>query len=93
MRFYTNWIERAFGVIQKPGVSRAWRRTERDGTEIILTDLGGFDLPNRDGPFCAIHLDGEDRVVAGPKVLYSRLALAVWLRQRSTCPIPTDPRL
>lgn len=93
MLFYFNWIERGFKVHHKPGVSRAFIRTEADGRQLILTDLGGFDLPNRNGPFLICVIDRNDQLVDGPVELPTRLALARWLRERSTIPIPTDPRM
>lgn len=93
MRFYLEWIERGFQVVHTPGVARAWIRTEADGIQLILTDLGGFDLPSTDGPFqiCVINRDAQ--LIDGPAQLSNRLALARWLRERSTIPIPTDPRM
>lgn len=93
MRFYHDWIERAFRVEHQPGVARSWQRIEPDGSLIVLTDEGGFDLPSRDGPFLACHFSSDDELLGGPDPLPTRLALAVWLRARSTCPIPTDPRM
>ncbi len=93
MRFYVNWLERSFWIRHTPGVSRAWVRAERNGDEFVITDPGGFDLPKRDGPFLVIQLNRENRLIAGPQTLKNRLALARWLRPRSTCPIPTDPRM
>ncbi|OYP34224.1 hypothetical protein [Rhodopirellula sp. MGV] len=93
MRFYQQWIERAFRVEHRPGIARSYWRVEPDGTIIMLTDEGGFDLPSRDGPFLAIHMDRDNNVLCGPECLPTRLSLAVWLRPRSTCPIPTDPRI
>ncbi|MEO1615484.1 MAG: hypothetical protein AAFV88_06515 [Planctomycetota bacterium] len=93
MLFYINWIERGFQVVHKPGVSRAYVRIEDDGRQLILTDSGGFDLPNRDGPFHICVINRDDQMVDGPVVLPTRLALARWLRERSTVPIPTDPRM
>ncbi len=93
MLFYLNWIERGFRVFHKPGVSRAWIRVESDGRQLILTDTGGFDLPNRNGPFQICVLNQDDEFTEGPVTLPNRLALARWLRERSTIPIPTDPRM
>ena len=93
MLFYFHWIERGFQMVQKPGVSRAWLRLESDGRQLILTDTGGFDLPDREGPFQICILDRDDEVTDGPTELPNRLALARWLRERSTIPIPTDPRM
>lgn len=91
--FYLNWVERGFLVQHKPGFSRAWMRVESDGRQLILSDVGGFDLPPRDGPFHACILDSDDQVVHGLIELPNRLSLARWLRERSTIPIPTDPRM
>ena len=93
MLFYFNWIERGFQMVHKPGVSRAWVRTESDGRQLILTDTSGFDLPCREGPFQICIINRDDEVMEGPVLLKSRLALARWLRERSTIPIPTDPRM
>lgn len=93
MRFFVNWIERGFRVDHKPGVSRAWVRVEKDGRQLILTDLGGFDLPSRGGPFQVCVISRDDEMLDGPVQHSNRLALARWLRDRSSIPIPTDPRM
>ncbi|MBB3209580.1 hypothetical protein FHS27_005420 [Rhodopirellula rubra] len=93
MRFYSHWIERAFSLTHTPGIARSWQRVEPNGSLIVLTDAGGFDLPSREGPFLATHLSAHDELLSGPELLPTRLSLAVWLRSRSTCPIPTDPRM
>ena len=93
MLFYFNWIERGFSMHHKPGISRAWVRVEPDGRQLILTSPGGFDVPSRDGPFHACIINRDDQMVDGPIELPTRLALARWLRERSTVSIPTDPRM
>lgn len=91
MLFYVNWIERGFQITQEPGVSRARVRVESDGRQLILTDVSGFDLPPRDGPFLICILSRDDELIEGPVAFSTRLSLARWLRERSTIPIPTDP--
>lgn len=93
MLFYLNWIERGFQMVHRPGISRAWVRVEADGRQLILTDTGGFDLPDREGPFQICIVNRNDEMTDGPIELVDRLALARWLRERSTIPIPTDPRM
>lgn len=93
MRFYANWIERGFRLEHAPGISRAWVRTEPDGRQLVLTEPGGYDLPSRDGPFQICLFGSDDQVLEGPVEIHSRLALAHWLRDRSTIAIPTDPRM
>jgi len=93
VRLYDSWIDRGFDVYHTPGVSRAWVRTETDGEQFLLTDAIGFDLPDHDGPFQIFHFASDGELIAGPVRLETRLALAAWLRQRTTIPIPTDPRI
>lgn len=90
--FYYNWVERGFRVQHQPGIARAFVRDEPSGEFLYLTDLGGFDLPDQEGPFQIIHFSANQEVLAGPTICSDRLALAAWLSQRSTIPIPTDPR-
>ena len=33
------------------GVSKAWRKFDRDGGYVLVTDVGGCDLPEENGPF------------------------------------------
>ena len=77
----------------QPGISRAWVRVESDGRQLILTDPGGFDLPGRDGPFLVCMIGRDNEILDGPVQLSNRLALARWLRDRCSIPIPTDPRM
>ncbi len=93
MLFYVNWLERGFRVVHTPGIARAFVRVENNGDHFTLTDLGGFDLPQRNGPFQATHFNKHDEVIEGPIICNTRLGLAAWLRSRSTIPIPTDPRM
>ncbi|MEM6469829.1 MAG: hypothetical protein AAF802_09780 [Planctomycetota bacterium] len=88
-----NWIERGFQIVRRPGISRAWIRVEPDGRQLILTDTHGFDLPNREGPFQICVISHDDELIEGPIELSTPLALARWLRERSTIAIPADPRM
>lgn len=91
--FYYNWVERGFRVVHTPGVARAFVREEPHGDYFHLTDLGGFDLPDQNGPFQIIHFSAQSNVLDGPHDFANRLELAAWLSTRSTIPIPTDPRV
>lgn len=91
--FYYNWVARGFRVVHRPGVSRAFFRDEPQGDFFYLTDLGGFDLPDQNGPFQIIHFSVDQEVLDGPFDFANRLELAAWLSSRSTIPIPTDPRV
>lgn len=91
--FYFNWVQRGFRVDHRPGVSRAYVREEPQGDFFLLTDPGGFDLPDQNGPFQITHFSAQQDVLDGPCDFANRLELAAWLNTRSTIPIPTDPRV
>jgi hypothetical protein len=53
-----------FEVWQVPGVSRAWRREFEDGSFLLVTDLGGFDLPESGGPYCPMFLSRQFQLLS-----------------------------
>jgi hypothetical protein len=91
--FYYNWVERGFRIQHHPGVARAFVRDEPCGEFFYLTDTGGFDLPDHNGPFQIIHFSAQAEILDGPAICLTRQELAAWLSQRSTISIPTDPRI
>jgi len=92
MRWYSAWLETEFRVHHSPGVARAWLRIEPTGDWYMVTDPGGYDLPERDGPFVVTHVARGPEHDEDPQLLPHRAALAAWLRERTTCRIPTDNR-
>ncbi|MFG0288433.1 MAG: hypothetical protein ACF8CQ_09665 [Rhodopirellula sp. JB044] len=93
MTLYKQWIENGFEVQHTPGVSRSLIRIETNGDYFLLTDSGGYDIPNDDGPFRIMQLSRTGMLIDGPTNFGNRLALAAWLRRRSSIAIPTDPRM
>lgn len=93
MRLYDRWLELQFGVTQTPGVARALTHFENNGDQTIITDAGGFDLPNRNGPFLVYRVARDGRTLDEPTLIESRHILARWLYNRIRIHIPTDPRL
>ncbi len=52
-----------FHVWHIPGVSRAWRREFADGSFLLVTDSGGYDLPEPQGPWSGMFLSGRDEFI------------------------------
>lgn len=71
-----------FVVYHTPGIARALMHCGSSGNYILLTDIGGFDLPDPGGPFVAQQLSVDDRLISGPETLADRQQLVDWLRQR-----------
>ncbi|MGC3966711.1 MAG: 5-methyltetrahydropteroyltriglutamate--homocysteine S-methyltransferase [Pirellulales bacterium] len=61
------------------GISRAWVRTTSDGRTVVVTDPGGYDLPDDAGPFLVFELrdgvesDSEPLLVDDADELRARL--------------------
>lgn len=49
-----------FTLEHTPGVARAWRQDLDDGSYLLVTDVGGYELPHRNGPFSGLHLSPHD---------------------------------
>jgi hypothetical protein len=59
-----HWFSRlGFEVFHSPGISRAWRYEFDDGRFLLVTDLGGYDLPEPGGPYSAILLSRSNEVL------------------------------
>jgi hypothetical protein len=78
-----------FDVCSVAGVSRAWRYEFDDGCSLLVTDIGGFDLPEPHGPFAALCMSRGDEQVDFQPLLCDTKALYRWFRRqvRRNCPI------
>ena len=63
------------------GVSRAWRRFQRDGSYLLVTDVGGYDLPESTGPYLAMQLSATDELVEAGSLIQRAALLVRWLRR------------
>ncbi len=84
-----------FQVWHCPGVSRAWRRILPAGDSVLITDVGGFDLPERGGPYAALLLSPRDELVEF-EPFFERLGdLVHWIRhtERRVSVRPQLPQL
>jgi len=75
------WLDGCgFDVWHVPGVSRCWRLQLSAGDSVLITDPGGYDLPEPGGPYLAICLTAGDDPLEGPTLLTETRQLVVWLR-------------
>jgi len=76
-----DWFSKlGFDVWTIPGCSRAWRYEFDDGSYVLVTDLGGYDLPESGGPYSAISLSSSDEMIECQEWLHSTKALLDWFR-------------
>ena len=52
------------------GISRAWRRFAQHGSYVLVTDIGGFDLPEPNGPYQVVPLTAQDDFVDGQSPIW-----------------------
>jgi hypothetical protein len=64
------------------GIARAWRCFQRDGSYLLVTDIGGFDLPELHGPYQAMQLTANDELVDVQPLIRQASRLVRWLRRR-----------
>jgi len=87
----SNWLHRLeFEVWQVPGVSRAWRREFADGSYVLVTDPGGYDLPETGGPYSAMALTATDELRELQPLFSTTQDIYRWLRH---CQRLTDGKL
>lgn len=61
MPITSSWFSKlGFEVLNCPGVSRAWQYDLADGSFVLITDLGGYDLPEPGGPYSAMVLSSAN---------------------------------
>ena len=64
-----HWTACGFDVEHTPGVARAYVRFQSDGSQWIVTDLEGFDLPETDGPYQVMLLAADGEMLHGPEIV------------------------
>lgn len=68
-----------FVMTHEPGVSRAWRLDMYDGY-LLITDLGGYDVPEVGAPASAFAFTFRDDLVEFEEVLPDSRSLHGWIR-------------
>jgi hypothetical protein len=81
------FLDMGFSVAQTPGVSRAWQHDLIDGSYVLVTDVGGYDLPAPGGPFSGMHLSRRNELLEFVALLWRTSELFRWFRhvQRKVC--------
>jgi hypothetical protein len=74
------FIDMGFSVAQTPGVSRAWQYDFVDGSYLLITDVGGYDLPEPGGPYCGMHLSRRSELLEFVALLWRTSDLFRWFR-------------
>lgn len=78
-----HWLQfQGFTVVHTPGISRAWRYEFPDGRFLLVTDVGGFDLPEQGGPYSAICLSRQDELVEFAPLLMKSKDLYRFIRRQ-----------
>lgn len=77
------FVRLGFHVWSVPGVSRAWRYEFEDGRFVLVTDPGGYDLPEPSGPYVAICLSCRDEQLDFQPLLRDMKAVYRWFRRQS----------
>ncbi len=80
----SRWFLRlGFEVWHVPGISRAWRYDFADGSFVLVTDLGGYDLPEPGGPYSAMSLSAANELVDYQEWLRDTKDLFHWFSRMS----------
>lgn len=80
----SRWFLRlGFEVWHVPGISRAWRYDFADGSFVLVTDLGGYDLPEPGGPYSAMSLSAANELVDYQEWLRDTKDLFRWFSRMS----------
>jgi len=69
-----------FVVVHEPGISRAWR-LDLDGGYLLVTDVGGYDLPEAGGAASAYRFTRRDELEEFVELLADDGALRGWVRE------------
>jgi hypothetical protein len=70
--------ELAFEIWQVPGISRAWKYEFADGSYVLVTDIGGYDLPDAGGPYVGLYLSNGDELIEHEPLLRNAKNLVRW---------------
>jgi hypothetical protein len=77
------FVQLGFRVFHVPGMSRAWQFEFNDGSYVLITDIGGFDLPEPGGPYAVMALSRSDEMLDLQPFLSSARDVFYWFRRMS----------
>ena len=73
----------SFEVQHTPGVARALVKVCESGNQIMVTDVGGYDLPPAEGPFQVMLLTAYDEPIEGPLEFADKVAMQQWIESNA----------
>lgn len=73
------FVDLGFQVWHIPGVSRAWKREYADGSFLLITDPGGYDLPEPKGPWSGMYLSGRDEFIEDAPLAERMKEIVRWI--------------
>lgn len=74
------FVDLGFQVWHIPGVSRAWKREYSDGSFLLITDAGGYDLPEPTGPWSGMYLSRRDEFIESAPFAHRMKEIVGWIR-------------
>ncbi len=74
------FLRLGYEVFHVPGVSRAWRHDFGDRSYLLITDLGGYDLPEPGGPYAGMYFSARDELIECIPLMSSPRTLLGWIR-------------
>lgn len=79
-RISPTFLRLGYEVWSVPGISRAWRREFADRSYLLITDIGGYDLPEIGGPYAGMYLSATDELIECVPWMFSARNLFGWVR-------------
>lgn len=75
------FLQLGYELFHVPGISRAWRREFADRSYVLITDIGGYDLPEPGGPYSAMHLSSRYELLDINPCLNTTRELFAWIQR------------
>ncbi|HEY1602280.1 MAG TPA: hypothetical protein VGG64_21940 [Pirellulales bacterium] len=83
------WLRRlGFYVWYVPGISRAWRLDFASRDHLLVTDVGGYDLPGTGGPYASILVLSTGAATELHSCLNGTIELVDWVERTIQLYIP-----
>ena len=74
------FVDLGFQVWHIPGVSRSWKREYADGSFLMITDAGGYDLPEPKGPWTGMYFSRRDEFIESAPFADRMKEIVGWIR-------------
>lgn len=74
------FLQQGYELFYVPGISRAWRRELPNRSYLLITDIGGYDLPEPGGPYSGMYLSAQDELIEFIPWMPDARGLFGWVR-------------